>query len=196
MTKPGSLAYRNAEEEIRKGHPPKKYTRLLPYITGDRILEIGSAEGVLALTFCHEKKPSSYIALELREDRHENAVKLKTQWEALNKNVGAVTLKVGDIRDNLELFDSVDTVVFIRSIYYLREDIDRVMLEAYKRGVKRVVLCGNKNRAAQSMNDPMSDEGIFNKPASEQGMMEILVRAGYNPTRHLLIDDPVVTGCR
>ena len=45
----GSLAFRKNEAAIRRGEVPDKYTRLLPYITGERILEIGSAEGVLAL---------------------------------------------------------------------------------------------------------------------------------------------------
>ena len=41
----GSLAYRKARAEIWAGQVPEKYTRLLPYIEGSPILEIGSAEG-------------------------------------------------------------------------------------------------------------------------------------------------------
>ena len=48
-SKHGSLEYRKNKDAIKQGQIPSKYTRLLPFIAGDRILELGAAEGVLSL---------------------------------------------------------------------------------------------------------------------------------------------------
>ena len=64
----GSLAFRKNEAAIFRGDVPQKYLRLLPFIQGNKILEIGSAEGVLSLLLAKQGK--EVIALERDEGRH------------------------------------------------------------------------------------------------------------------------------
>ena len=54
----------------------------------------------------------------------------------------------GNIKDQLHLLRFVDTLLAVRSIYYLREDV-RGVFEVVSRHVPNVMLCGNKNPAPQ-----------------------------------------------
>jgi hypothetical protein len=185
----GSLAYRKARNDIWAGRIPEKFTRLLPYIQGSPVLEIGSAEGVLTLTLA--KQGLDVIGLELRPDRHEDALRLKKFW-------GVTTAKLicGDIRDRLHLLAGTHTLVAVRAIYYLRADAAGVLAHASASGVQRVVLCGNKNRAAQSAEYPLTDLGRFNHVAGIPGMVELLEGAGYRIEAVVKEGDPIVVGVR
>ena len=66
-----SLAYRNNRKAIWRGNIPEKYTRLVDLVPGQRILELGAAEGVLSLLLAQKKE--KVFALELKEERHEEA---------------------------------------------------------------------------------------------------------------------------
>lgn len=180
-----SLAFRKNEAAIIRGEVPEKYTRLLPYITGDRILEIGSAEGVLALLLAKQGK--QVIALEKSTERHEAAQALRDTWGA-----GGVRFINGGIADRLDLLPGRDTLVAVRSIYYLGDDLDRVFAEAAKH-IPNVVLCGNRNRAARwQAGNPDAPLGEMNRYASAVGMAELLERHGYTITETVLEGDPIV----
>lgn len=184
-----SLAYRKARTAIWEGQVPEKYTRLLPYIEGSPILEIGSAEGVLALLLA--KRGADVTALELREERHHEAMRLRKRWQAYR-----CALRLGDIREHLDLLKGVETLVAVRAIYYLRSDAPAVIAFAATAGVRRVVLCGNRNRAAQSVAQPESELGRFNRLASVPGMRELLEGAGYRIDKVIAEGDPIVVGLR
>jgi SAM-dependent methyltransferase len=143
----GSLAYRNNEPAIRRGDVPDKYTRLLPFISGDRILEIGSAEGVLALLLARAGK--QVTALEKSEERHESAANLFSDWVAREGRFKAPKFINGTIGNRLDLLNGIDTLVAVRMIYYLRSDLDRVFAAVAAAKIPTIVLCGNKNRAAR-----------------------------------------------
>lgn len=168
-----SLAYRKNEASILKGDVPQKYLRLLPHITGNRILEIGSAEGVLALLLAKQGK--EVIALERKPERHEAAQRLRDAW---GMDISGPRFICGDIRENLGRLD-VDTLVAVRMIYYLLGDLDPVFAEVAKK-VPTVVLCGNKNRA-QWWRDgvPNRNDRADNYYASAEGMSDLLNRHGY-----------------
>src|SRR5687767_12415869 len=74
----GSLAYRKNKDAITQGEIPKKYTRVLELVPGERVIELGAAEGVLSLLLA-ERKQKVY-ALELRQERHEEALRLQAAW--------------------------------------------------------------------------------------------------------------------
>lgn len=195
-----SLAYRNAAEAIWHGVVPEKYTRLLPYLpASDAVLELGAAEGVLSLLMA--ENGSRVTALEMREDRHEEAKRLQARWLELGRKVHQCTMVLGDIWRDIDVLQGVHTFVAVRSIYYLRDNAGSVMAACAAAGVKRVVLCGNKNRAArwQRKEIPVEDGlGYFNIYASVPGMQRLLDVGGFK-LEQILNDgrgDPIVTGYR
>lgn len=185
----GSLAYRTHTAEILAGRPPAKYTRLLPFITGSRVVELGSAEGVLACLLAKEGK--RVTAIEANAERHANAKKLANQW-----GVSGVTFVNGKLQDNLARLDGQDTFIGVRSIYYLRGQVDTVFAEIAKR-VPQVVLCGNKGRAkAYHAGRPHEPLGEFNYYASLEGMRDVLMRHGYRIAEEVTEGDAIVVGQR
>lgn len=189
----GSLAYRKNEAAIRRGDVPDKYTRLLPFITGERILEIGSAEGVLALLLARMGK--QVTALEKSEERHESAQQLYSDWLARESKFQAPKFINGSIGNRLDLLNGIDTLIGIRVIYYLRSDIDRVFASVAAAKVTQVVLCGNRNRAdrwrAGTPDEPLGD---FNRYAAREGMTELLRRHGYQIAAEATEGDEIVVG--
>ena len=189
----GSLAYRNNEAAIKRGDVPEKYTRLLPFITGKRVLELGSAEGVLALLLA--KQGRIVTALEKNAERHQAAQNLYAEWLARQNGFTAPRFVNGDILNNLDLLENQDTFVGIRSIYYLRDNIDCVFGAVAEAKVPTVVLCGNKNRAARWRSGIPDDEGgPFNFYASHEGMSDLLKRHGYRISAEVIEGDEIVVG--
>jgi SAM-dependent methyltransferase len=185
----GSLAFRKNEAAIMRGDVPEKYSRILPFIPGNRILEIGSAEGVLALLLAKQGK--EVIALERQAERHEAAQRLRDAW---GMDVSGPRFICGDIRDNLSRLEGVDTLVAVRMIYYLRDDLDAVFSEVARK-VSNVVLCGNRNRADRwRAGQPDEPGGPHNKLASREGMKFLLANHGYKITAEVTEGDEIVVG--
>lgn len=186
-----SLAFRKNQERIIKGDPPEKYLRLIRHIPGQRILEIGSAEGVLALLLA--KAGKQVTALERQPERHATAQILRDAW---GMDASGPRFICGDIRDNLERLRDIDTLVAVRMIYYLLDDLDTVFAEVAKQ-VPNVVLCGNKNRA-QWWRDglPNRNDRADNYYASHEGMSDLLTRHGYQIKTVVGEGDPIVVGGR
>lgn len=182
----GSLAYRKNERDILRGDVPEKYTRLLPYITGETVLEIGSAEGVLALLMVRDGK--IVTALERQKDRHDQALALRKAW-GLDRGL----FVNGDISENLHLLEGVDTLVAVRMVYYLRDQLDAVFSEVAAK-VPTVVLCGNKNRAARWRQGIREETKADNYYASQEGMRALLERHGYQVIAEETEGDPIVVG--
>jgi SAM-dependent methyltransferase len=189
----GSLAFRNNEAAIRRGDVPDKYLRLLPFITGKHVLEIGSAEGVLALLLARMGK--QVTALEKSEERHESAANLYSDWLGREKKFVPPKFVNGCIGNRLDLLNGIDALVAVRMIYYLRSDLDRVFAAVAAAKVPTVVLCGNKNRAAR-WRAGVRDEigGPFNFYASREGMSELLKRHGYRISAVVREGDEIVVG--
>lgn len=191
----GSLAYRKNEPAILRGAVPEKYTRLLPYISGQRILEIGSAEGVLALLLARMGK--DVTALEKSEERHENAQQLYAEWLGREKKFKAPTFINGSVADNIDLIHCrFDTLVAVRVIYYLGDNLDRIFAIVAKH-IPTVVLCGNKNRAARwRAGTPDEPLGDMNRFAAREGMISLLQGHGYRITAECREGDEIVVGQR
>lgn len=172
-----------------RGEVPEKYLRILPHIPGKRILEIGSAEGVLALLLAKHGK--EVIALERSRERHEAAQKLRDRW---GMDVSGPRFICGDIRENLRRLGGIDTLVAVRMIYYLKDDLDTVFAEVAKK-VPNVVLCGNRNRADRwraGVVDPTSNADDYY--ASREGMRDVLERHGYEIVSEVTEGDEIVVG--
>lgn len=183
----GSLAYRKNADAIHRGDVPEKYLRIVPFVPGNKILEIGSAEGVLALLLAKQGK--EVTALERSPERHEAAQALRDSWD-----VAGPRFICGDIRDNLNRLEGIDTLVAVRMIYYLRDDLNRVFSEVAKH-VPNVVLCGNRNRANRwRLGQDDEPGGPHNKYASREGMKDLLTRHGYKIAAEVDEGDEIVVG--
>jgi hypothetical protein len=190
----GSLAFRKNEDAIRSGDIPDKYTRLLPFIKGDRILEIGSAEGVLALLLA--KQGRRVTALEKSAERHETAQQLYAEWLGRERKFIAPTFINGDIADNLYALHDKDCLVAVRVVYYLAGRLNTVFADVAK-FIPTVVLCGNANRARRwREGNPDEPLGDFNRYAAREGMTELLTRHGYRITQVVSEGDEIVVGER
>jgi SAM-dependent methyltransferase len=192
----GSLAYRTNRRSIWKGNIPEKYARLVNLVPGERILELGSAEGVLSLLLAQKKQ--KVIALEMKSDRHAEALRLKSFWQERGREVGRCEMVLGNIKDELHLLRRVDTVLAVRSIYYLRDDLSDVF-DAVGREVPNVVLCGNENRARkyyQSKGELDDRLGKLNYFATLEGMTSLLQERGYTIVDVVAEGDPIVVGAK
>lgn len=190
---PASLAYRKNHDAIWRGTVPEKYSRLLPYVTGCRVLEIGAAEGVLSLLLA--ERGHSVTAIERRDVRHAEALQLQARWKAMGRKVDGCTMVEGDIIKRPDLLQGIDCLVAVRVIYHLREAAPAVMAAAAAAEVPRIVLCGNKNRAAR-FEAGRPDEGLgeFNFYSTIKGMSALLEEAGYAIEKIVAEGDPIVIG--
>jgi hypothetical protein len=190
----GSLAYRTNRDSIWNAKVPEKYTRLSEHIHGSRVLELGAAEGVLALMMAQTKE--KVFALEMRRERHEEALKLLEHRREQGYPVDRCEMIHGNILDRLDLLEQVDCFVGVRSIYYLRDEVDRVF-SAVGKHVRHVTLCGNRNRARryfEANGAPDDNLGKYNFYASIEGMTTVLGNHGYTITRVVTEGDPIVVG--
>lgn len=185
----GSLAYRKNEAAILSGEVPDKYKRIIAHVPGNRILEIGSAEGVLTLLLAKQGK--EVIAIERNADRHVAAQALRDAW-----GMTGPRFILGDIRNNLHRLEGIDTLLAVRMIYYLRDDLDAIFSEVARK-VPNVVLCGNRNRANRwRKGEPDEEGGPHNKYASREGMKDLLTRHGYRIVDEVSEGDEIVVGER
>jgi hypothetical protein len=188
-----SLAYRNNEPAILRGEVPEKYTRLLPYIPGRTIVELGSAEGVLALLLSRHGK--FVTAIERRSERDRKARALGAAWDIMFPDIqGGVEFINGNVTDHLDEMKGKDTLLAVRMIYYLGTDLDCVFDAA---DVENVVLCGNANRARWWREGlPNRNDRADNYYASAEGMKDVLTRHGFSIACEVLEGDPIVVGRR
>jgi hypothetical protein len=93
---------------------------------------------------------------------------------------------------------AVDTLLAVRSIYYLRTDLAGVF-DAVSRHVPNVVLCGNRNRArkyVESHGNPDDPLGKNNYFATLEGMTSLLEGCGYAIVNSIAEGDPIVIGAK
>lgn len=186
-----SLAFRKHEDDIRAGRPPEKYTRLLPHIPRGRILEVGSAEGVLALLLA--ERGDQVTALERCEARHEAAQQLYGDWLGRERQFKAPLFVNGSIGENLGLLGNKDTFVAVRAIYYFGDQLEDIFNEVARK-VRNVVLCGNGNRANRWRMGNNEETKADNYYASHEGMSALLKRHGYSIVNEVRQGDEIVVG--
>ena len=194
----GSWAYTRDKSEIWGGKIPEKYMRVIDLVPGDRVLELGAAEGVLSLLLAQTKL--RVIALEKKKHRHEEALQLQALWRSKGHDVDRCEMVLGQIKDHLDLLEQVDTLLAVRSIYYLpyrpRYEAEKVFDHIGKH-VRHVVLCGNRSRAQryfEANGQPDDHLGELNFYASLEGMTKLLQNRGYAIEKTVAEGDPIVVG--
>ena len=107
----------------------------------------GAAEGVLSLLLAQNKE--KVFALEMKRERHGEALRLKSSWQERGLDVGRCEMVHGNIKDQLHILKSVDTLLAVRSIYYLRGDLT----EGFDRsaGMCRTSCCAETGTAPANM---------------------------------------------
>lgn len=189
---PASLAYRKNQVAIWNGKPPEKYTRIVPHVRGNFVVELGAAEGVLALMLAEAGK--RVTAVERRTERHEEAKALQARWKKLGRKVDSCRMVHSDIAET-PFFYGADCVVAVRVIYHLRDNAKKVLAAAAAARVANILLCGNKNRAASfEAGNPEGSLGWFNYYSTIKGMSELLTGAGYKIEQVIAEGDPIVIG--
>lgn len=194
----GSFEYRKEADLIRTGGVSSKYTRILPFVPGRNVFEVGAAEGVLSLLLAERK--DHVFGVEKVDSRHQQALALQNTWRELGFPVDNCEMLLGDVRDHYDKLDSADTVVAVRSIYYLKDDLDDVFSQFAAR-VSNVVLCGNRsrsvkyfeNRGTKAFGDTV---GHYNYYASLDGMWNLVTRHGFRVVHAVPDGDPIVVASR
>lgn len=184
--------YRKNKRNIINGIVPEKYTRLIPFITGNKVIEMGSAEGVLAL--CLAKEGKKVTAIERNPHRYRDALKLQKKWLSKKLDVGSCAFVCTSIQERPELLIGQDTFLASRVIYYLGDQINP-LFDSISKHVKEVVLCGNESRARRyeekKVDLSLKDNVYY---ATIAGMKELLVNRGYEITSEIHELDPIVVG--
>ncbi len=196
-TKRAAVAYRENEEAILKGNIPEKYRRIIPYVPGKKILEIGAAEGVLSLLLSKDKE--MVYGLDISPHRHELALKLQNAWLEQGYDVGRCKMLLGDLIDYIDLLKEVDTVVAVRVIYHFKEEIDvNWVFSEIGKHVKNVVLVGNERKAKYflEISKDFHTSPVPYYYSTVEGMKHLLKSNGYNVTNVVDEGDPIVVGSK
>lgn len=195
----GSLEFRRHEELISEGNVTAKYARILPFVPGETVFEMGAAEGVLSLLLSERKE--KVWAVERSLERHQRAKELKDQWLARGFPAESCEMLHGDLSDHMELLDASETFLAVRALYYLGKGIEDVVAQAWK-NVDNIVLVGNRFRSEKYFSGRTSShsvgqvEGLNNYYASLDGMWTLVSRQGFS-VRHAIPDgDPILVACR
>ena len=191
--------YQDNKEEIRKGNVPERYTRIANVVPGEKILEIGSADGTQTLTLSQKK--GSVVGVELMPMQYQEALELQQYWKDNGLQVENARFVNENIAEKLDLLNGYDTILMSRVLYHMREAVEPLFDSIAKSDVENVVLVGCPLREARWQEGGASGDslGKYAYYASSDGMKEILEQAGFDivhaePSGDNV--DPLVVGTR
>ena len=195
----GSFEFRRHESLVSEGKVTPKYSRILPFVPGNTVFEMGAAEGVLSLLLAEKKE--KVWAVERSFERHTRAKQLQEQWLKLGFSVESCEMVFGSVTEHLQLLDDSETFLAVRAIYYLGSDVEDVVAQAW-RNVENVVLVGNGSRSQEYFGSRVSrpqtarPSGGDNYLATLDGMWSLVSRHGLE-VRHAVPDgDPIIVATR
>ncbi|MCB1385698.1 MAG: class I SAM-dependent methyltransferase [Hyphomicrobiales bacterium] len=191
-----SIDFRRNYNELMQGSVPKKYARLVQYVPGSSVVEVGAGEGVLSLAMSMKK--DRVRAIDFTPVRHQAGKDLQSSWSSSGIAVENCELVLGDVLSNPELMDGFETLVACRVIYYFTDRIDAFMEEVSKR-CKFVCLIANKRRERHfEAGRESPDLGKYAYYSTTPGMIDLLERHGYEilNCHREAGEDPIVVGRR
>jgi len=172
-------SFKRNKERIFAGDIPERYKELSSLIPGNRILDVGSADGTLAL---HLSATREHVyGVEQSLPRYQTATALQKTWSDRTGGYRNCTFLNASLLDKPELFEDVDTVTFIRVIYHLGEHADGIMRKIReKQNIRNVVLCGNRSKEMRLQNgENFKQLGDYARLATEEGMVHLLKHYGF-----------------
>ena len=173
----------NEGESLIKQHSwSRRIEEVAALIPGQDVVELGSAEGLLATKLATIKK--SVLGVEISQSRVALAQELKvklTQAGVLKENLNFLH---GDIREAVRVLPSYETFVACRVIYHFRrvEDLQE-LFSAVAACARHVFLLGDRTKAAifESFDLDFSASPVpFFYYASSTGMEHLLASFGYH----------------
>jgi len=187
-----SVDYRKHKRMLNSGDAPEKFKRLAEIVPGEKVVDVGAGEGILALVMAATKTKTR--AIDVTPRRYETGLALRDKWISLGKTSERCELVLGDALANPSLLDGFDTLVASRVIYYFGENIDRFIAQAAER-VEYVCLVGNASRnrryARGKIPSDIGENVIYSTP---EGMKSLLQSHGFEIIQTADFGDPVVIG--
>jgi 2-polyprenyl-3-methyl-5-hydroxy-6-metoxy-1,4-benzoquinol methylase len=192
---PLQTQYRKNVQLIEGGDVPERYKTLAKHVPGKSIVEIGAGECILSLYLASQGK--EVWAVDLSRKRTKEGERIKKIWQEQGKPVEQCRIERGGTDKVIELLENADTLVAIHVMYHL-EAKAVPFVKSIPANVKFIVMAGNRMRASQWQQNKGADDsmGKWNYYASIEGMKELVLEAGFEPS---VIDSggsPIVIGER
>lgn len=137
------------------------------------------------------------IASEQNRERHEEALRLQRQRQETDLDVARCEMVHGDIRERLELLESVDTLI--------ARSVDLLFARHHQAGVCRRLPSRRKRRVARQQGSRATitsrtgagrSARAFNYFATLERMTSLLSDCGYRIARSVAEGDPIAVGAR
>lgn len=192
--------FRKNREQIALGNVPGRYERTASFVPGRRVLDIGSADGTLALVLAQSKE--KVIGAELMRYRHRTAQQMQRTWAergARTENLRFVNRGVKRVKP---LLKEVDTVVLSRTLYHLRADASWLFSQLKEfDNIEYVALFGNRDKEREWFGSKGEQTGLGEYLAfsGQEGMEDILRKHGFDIETSIAsteTEDPIVIGAR
>ena len=194
------VEFRKNKQQIALGNVPARYERTAELVPGKRVLDIGSADGTLALVLAQSKE--KVIGAELMRYRHKTAQEMQRTWAkrgAKTDNVRFVNRGAKRVRPFLR---EVDTVVLSRALYHLRDDAFWLFAQIERiPTITHVALFGNRDKEREWFDTKGEQPGLGKYLAlvAQEGMEDILKKHGFDIETSIAsteTEDPIVIGVR
>lgn len=192
-----SVDYRRHKRALWRGEAPPRVIELSSHIPAGSVVDIGAAEGILAMELAAGRPNTRVRAIDVTPRRHVTGTELRTRWLDLGRPVEGCEMVLGDALTDPSLLDGFDTLVASRVIYYFGDRVDPFMAEVAQR-VRQVCLVGNASRNKRlARGRQPADIGANVVYSTPEGMADLLTRHGFEIVASgLASGDPYVIGRR
>jgi SAM-dependent methyltransferase len=191
--------YRENADKITKGEVPARYLRIAKLVPGERVLEIGSADGTQSLVLARSK--SLVCGVELMPMQFEEACELRKKWIKNGEDVERCEFRNEDVLTSTIDLDGFDTVLMSRVLYHFRDSADAVLEKIAQSKVNNIVLVGCPIRERNWREHGVSGDvmGKYASLASQEGMESVLHEHDFHIVSSFSSekgDDPIVVASR
>jgi SAM-dependent methyltransferase len=184
--------FRKNQKRIKRGEIPFRYSRIVPYVSGINVLDLGCGEGLLPLMLANPKK---VVGIDVSPKRINIANKLL--HGAYSSKKGFVSFVSGDATKYVCSSQLPETIVMNRVLYHFARDVSVIRDAMRDSGtVTEIVLIGNRDKKNLTSADHDLGEWIYY--STVEGMSQFLKEAGFADIEVAEIPDydPIVVGRR